>query len=154
MQFAVKFIHRFEDFALIGALVTMLAIALMQIVLRNFFDSGVLWAETFSRVLVLWLAMLGAMVATREQNHINIDVLSRYLPAIALKITRLMTSLAAAAICATASYYCYQFVLFEYEDATIAFATVPNWLCQSIIPLGFGVMSLRFTLQFFYLLRF
>ena len=63
----VKLIHRCEDFALIGALITMLAIALMQIVLRNFFDSGVLWAETFSRVLVLWLAMLGAMVATRER---------------------------------------------------------------------------------------
>ena len=143
----VKLIHRCEDFALIGALITMLATALMQIVLRNFFDSGVLWAETFSRVLVLWLAMLGAMVATRERNHINIDVLSRYLQPLALKITHVVTSLGAAVICGTAAYYCYGFVLFEYEDATIAFASVPHWLCQAIIPIGFGIMSFRFILQ-------
>ncbi len=143
----LKLIHRCEDFALIGALITMLLIALMQIVLRNFFDSGVLWAETFSRVLVLWLAMLGAMVATREQNHINIDVLSRYLPPLTLKISRMVTYLGSAAICGTAAYYCYEFVRFEYEDATIAFASVPNWLCQAIIPFGFGVISLRFILQ-------
>ena len=143
----VKFIRRCEDFALIGALLTMLAIALMQIVLRNFFDSGVLWAETFSRVLVLWLAMLGAMVATREQNHINIDVLSRYLQPLAIKLTRIVTSLGAAVICGAGAYYCYGFVQFEYEDGTIAFASVPNWLCQAIIPFGFGVMSLRFILQ-------
>jgi len=145
----LKLIHRFEDFALIGALVTMLAIALMQIVLRNFFDAGILWAETFARVLVLWLAMLGAMVATREQNHINIDVLSRYLPEIPLQIIRVLTALAAAVICGLAAYHCYEFVLFEYEDETIAFAQVPNWLCQSIIPIGFGVMSLRFIVQSF-----
>ena len=149
----LKFIHRFEDFALIGALVTMLAIALMQIVLRNFFDSGVLWAETFARVLVLWLAMLGAMVATREQNHINIDVLSRYLSVIPLKITRVLTAFAATVICGLASYHSYQFVLFEYEDATIAFAQVPNWVCQGIIPFGFGVMSLRFLIQSFNTVR-
>lgn len=149
----IRFIHRFEDFALVGALITMLAIALMQIVLRNFFDSGVLWAETFSRVLVLWLAMLGAMVATREANHINIDVLSRYLSAIPLKIVRVMTSLASAAICGTAAYYCYEFVQYEYEDATIAFAKVPNWICQAIIPFGFGVMSLRFIIHCFKFIR-
>ena len=47
------------------ALVSILVMALIQIVLRNVFDSGLLWAESFLRILVLWIAILGAMVATR-----------------------------------------------------------------------------------------
>ena len=69
----VDFLHRLENIALISALISMLGIAVLQIFLRNFFDSGFLWAESFLRILVLWVAMLGAMVATREKNHISID---------------------------------------------------------------------------------
>ena len=48
--------HRLEDGALVLALVSMLVMALTQIVLRNVFDSGFLWAESFLRILVLWVA--------------------------------------------------------------------------------------------------
>jgi len=71
-------LHRVEDAALILALASMLVMALAQIVLRNFFDTGLLWAEPFLRILVLWVAMLGGMVATREGRHIAIDAAARY----------------------------------------------------------------------------
>ena len=83
----------------------MLIVAIMQIVLRNFFDAGVFWAESFLRILVLWVAMLGAMVATRESNHISIDALSRFLGPQLRKLTRLATHLFSAGICAVVAYY-------------------------------------------------
>jgi len=142
-----RYLHRLEDTLLVFSLLSMLLIALGQIVLRNGFDSGVLWAESFSRVLVLWVAMLGAMVATRENNHISIDAVSRYLPNHWQNYVATLTCIFAAAICAIVSWYSFEFVRFEYEDQTLAFASVPNWACQSILPIGFGVMSLRFLLQ-------
>ena len=142
-----RYLHRLEDTLLVFSLLSMLLIALGQIVLRNGFDSGVLWAESFSRILVLWVAMLGAMVATRENNHISIDAVSRYLPSHWQNYLATLTSIFAAAICAIVSWYSFEFVRFEYEDQTLAFASVPNWACQSILPIGFGVMSLRFVLQ-------
>jgi TRAP-type C4-dicarboxylate transport system permease small subunit len=142
-----RYLHRLEDTLLVFSLLSMLLIALGQIVLRNGFDSGVLWAESFSRILVLWVAMLGAMVATRENNHISIDAVSRYLPRHWQNYLATLTSLFAAAICAIVSWYSFEFVRFEYEDQTLAFASVPNWACQSILPIGCGVMSLRFLLQ-------
>ena len=137
-------IHRLEDAALVSALLTMLFLALLQIALRNFMGSGFLWAETFLRILVLWIAMLGAMVATRENNHINIDALARFVPSHMQRWFNLVTGLFAAAICGVAGWYAIELVLFEYEDKTIAFGIVPNWVCQLILPVGFGVMSLRF----------
>lgn len=124
----------------------MLALALAQIIMRNFFDSGFLWAESFLRILVLWVAMLGAMVASRERNHINIDILSRYLSDSAMLPIRLVTSLFASAVCLACAWYSLEFIGYEYEDGTIAFGVVPVWLCQSIIPIGFTSMGLRFLI--------
>ncbi len=139
-----RWVHLTEDALLVISLLTMLCIALLQIILRNGFDSGMLWAESFSRVLVLWIAMLGAMVATRENNHISIDAVSRFLPLRLRSYVSMLTLLIAAIVCAVVAWFSLEFVLFEYEDQTIAFASVPNWVCQIILPLGFAVMSLRF----------
>ena len=137
-------LHRLEDGALILALVTMLALAVLQIILRDFFDQGLLWAESFLRILVLWVTMLGAMVATRHNNHISIDALSRYLPERAARIAAILSALVSAGICGAVAYFSLEFIQFEFEDKTIAFARVPSWICETILPLGFGVMALRF----------
>ncbi len=140
-------LHRIEDAALMMALLSMLALAVTQIILRNVFDSGFLWVESFLRILVLWLAMLGAMVATRENNHINIDAVSRYLPAKWQARLLLVTRIFASVICGTVAWYAVDLVRIEYEDQTIAFADVPTWVCQAILPFGFAVMSVRFSLD-------
>ncbi len=145
----LRTIHRFEDGVLVLALVSMLTMALLQIVLRNFFDSGFLWAESFLRILVLWVAMLGAMVATRERNHISIDLLSRILPPRLYGPLRNFAMLFSVAVCGTAAWYSVEYVTYEYQDETIAFADVPVWVCQSILPVGFAVMALRFLIGIF-----
>ena len=145
MQSVLRFLHRTEDGFLIGALVSMLLMALVQILLRNFFDSGLLWAESALRILVLWVAMLGAMVATRESNHIAIDLVTRFLPEQLKKFAILLSYLFSAVVCGLVAYHSIELIQYEYEDQTIAFANVPTWVCQSIIPIGFGVMASRFT---------
>ncbi len=144
MQPLLRLVHRAEDSFLIAALVSMLLMALVQIVLRNFFDSGLLWAESAMRILVLWVAMLGAMLATRESNHIAIDLVTRFLPDQLKKFAILLSYVFSAVICGLVAYHSIELIQYEYEDQTIAFASVPTWVCMSIIPFGFGVMALRF----------
>ena len=119
-------IHLVEDAALIFSLAAMLVMAILQILLRNVLDSGFLWAESFLRILVLWVAMLGAMVATRERNHISIDILSRFLSGGYLVGLRIVTNLFAAAICFVTVFYALELVQYEFEDETEAFAGVPE----------------------------
>ena len=66
-----------ENAALVAVLAAMILLAGAQIVLRNFFDSGFPWADEALRLMVLWVAMLGAVAAGRENRHIAIDALSR-----------------------------------------------------------------------------
>jgi TRAP-type C4-dicarboxylate transport system permease small subunit len=140
----VRALHLVENSLLVGALVAMLGMALMQILLRNLFDSGFLWAESALRILVLWVAMLGALVATRQGNHISIDLLGRYLGLAGRRTVRALNGVIASVICGVAAWYAFVFVGYEYQDETIAFASVPTWACQAILPMGFAGMSLRF----------
>ena len=43
------------------------------------FDGGVYWGDSAVRVMVLWVTMLGAMVASRDDSHIRIDLVGRFL---------------------------------------------------------------------------
>ncbi|MGV0036751.1 MAG: TRAP transporter small permease, partial [Candidatus Azotimanducaceae bacterium WSBS_2022_MAG_OTU7] len=104
---------------------------------------------SFLRILVLWVAILGAMVATRARNHISIDLLSRLLPVGYFVPLQIIFLLFAAVLCAVTAYHSVVFISYEYQDGTIAFAEVPVWLCQSIMPIGFGVMALRFFYAMF-----
>jgi hypothetical protein len=40
------------------------------------------------------------------------------------------------------------FVIEEYEYAGTAFSKVPSWVLQSIIPVGFSVMAVRYVVLF------
>ena len=140
-------IHRLEDSILVGLLLTMIGLAVSQIVLRNLFDTGITWADSLLRVLVLWIALIGALVATRQQQHINIDLISRFLPVSAKRFVSAIVALFSAAVCAMLAYYCFDFVKMEYEAPSMAFANVPTWWCESIMPIGFALMAIRFTCQ-------
>ncbi|MDY0221119.1 MAG: TRAP transporter small permease [Desulfobacterium sp.] len=139
----IRVLHRLEDFALILLLLTMMITAVLQIVLRNTTGSALMWGDTLVRILVLWVGLVGAMVATRQNRHINIDVVTRHLPPGAARAVNGITLLSASLICLVTAWYSFMFVRMEFEFTTPAFAGVPTWACQTIIPVAFLVMALR-----------
>lgn len=147
LQALLRMIHRLEDGVLVSLLLTMIALAVSQIVLRNAFDTGITWADSLLRILVLWIALIGALVATRQQQHINIDLISRFLPVTAKRFVSAIVALFSAAVCAMLAYYCFDFVKMEYEAPAMAFANIPTWWCESIMPIGFALMAIRFACQ-------
>ncbi len=135
-----------ETFLLLFFLLTAIFLASLQILLRNFFDTGIFWADSALRILVLWIGMIGAMFASRDKKHIRIDVLSHYLPVNIRNSIGRITEFFTAFVCAIVAYYSVKFILYEYEEGMIAFANVPVWLCETIIPFAFAVMALRYFL--------
>lgn len=140
-------IYQTEKSLLIFILITMILVAVIQIVLRNGFETGLLWGESLVRVCVLWTALLGAMLGARHDQHIKIDIVHRFLTPVQQARLNLITSTITAVICVVVAWYSLQFVILEYEDGGIAFAQVPNWVCEAIIPVAFIVIAIRFQIN-------
>ena len=143
----LKALHAFESSLLALLLTSMIGVAALQVIMRNFFDAGLYWGDSAVRVMVLWVAMLGAMVASRKDDHIRIDLVNHFLPEHIKRHTRRVINLFTCVILGIFAWYSAVFVGYEYEDQTIAFGQVPAWICEVIMPIGAGVMCLRYALQ-------
>lgn len=147
----IRLLHvlsRLEDGLLVLLITCLLGMSCTQIVMRNVFDSGIPWLDPASRVLVLWLALVAAAIATRERQHLSID-LTQTLSASTLNITERVISLVGAAVCATIAWFSIELIQYELEDGLLAFSIVPVWATELIIPASFALMALRFFLQIF-----
>ena len=144
---AVVFLHHVEDGILVGLLSLMIGMAAIQILSRNILGAGIVWGDMLVRVLVLWVGLLGAMVATRYDKHIQIDIINRFLPDGAKNSIYVAVKLFSAAVCMVVAYYSLQFVRAEYHDGGLAFWKVPSWICEAIIPVALTIIGLRYFLM-------
>ncbi len=138
---------RLEDALLVIGVFALVGLAAWQILARNLWSGGETWAEPLLRALVLWLGVLGAMVATRDGGHIRIDLLGRLLPPRWAALNARLIHLLSAAVCALLAYHGARLVQMDFSDGTPAFAAVPAWVVELILPVGFALMALRFALQ-------
>jgi TRAP-type C4-dicarboxylate transport system permease small subunit len=141
----LRIVNRVEDSILLGLFTGMIGFAIGQIILRNFFGTGISWADPLLRILVLWVGLAGAMVATRLDNHIAINVFSRYLPPRARHGARALVDVFTAGVCALIAWHAARFVALERSYGTIAFGQVPSWVTELILPLAFAVIALRYS---------
>lgn len=138
----LRILVNIEDVLLAFALVVMIVLASSQILLRNIADTSLVWADPVLRNLVLWVGLLGAMVASQRGRHINIDLLQRYLGESARCVVRSSMELFTAAICGLVSWHSLRFVLDERGANTMVVSGLPTWVAESILPLAFAVMAL------------
>ena len=138
------FMHKAEDWLLIAFTSFIVIFSAIQILLRNLFDSGITWISPLLGVLVFWIGMLGALVATREQSHIKINVLSVYLSVKLKVVAQIVVNLFSGSVCLILSYYALEFLKLDMDSTTRAFADVPVWVAEVIMPLTFAGMAIRF----------
>lgn len=146
-----------EDAVLVLILTTMIFLAAIQIFLRNFLDMGFIWGDEMLRMLVLWLAVAGALAASRNDKHISIDVLNRFLPKRLSLVVKVIVHLFTAVVCGVVAWHSLAFVQTSYEFEDVLLGNVPAWILQAVLPVGFGLIAWRYSLftvkEFFGLFR-
>jgi TRAP-type C4-dicarboxylate transport system permease small subunit len=123
------------------------AVGLTQIVLRNFADSSLVWADAAMRAGVLWITMLAAVLAAGQARHIKIDVLLHRLPEKLQPWVQRAMYLLTALVCITLAVASVSLLQLEMAMADVAFLGIPRWMVLAIIPIGFALMGWRFARQ-------
>jgi TRAP-type C4-dicarboxylate transport system permease small subunit len=142
-------IERVEQTLIVTFLGFMILLAFLQIVLRNFFFTGLDWGDQLLRNLVLWIGFIGATLATREGKHINIDVVSRWLPSLGKNVVTLITHLFSFFVCCGLTYAALKFIKNEAQMGNMTFLNIPAWVPEMVLPITFGLMTFRFGLRSF-----
>ncbi len=140
---------RAEAGVIVALLALLVGVGVAQIVLRNVAHRGLVWADPFMRHAVLWIGALGGAAATSRMRHINIDVFGRLVP------ERLRAWRRAAVYGATAvtswvlAVAAWRLVVDERAFGDTAFAGVPTWVTQLVLPWAFGVIAYRSLVNLF-----
>jgi TRAP-type C4-dicarboxylate transport system permease small subunit len=144
----VKLITWAENALLIAMLATMVLLAAAQILLRNFMDTSIFGADQMLRLLVLWVAFLGAVAASREGKHIHVDALARWLPGRIKAGVAALTDLFTLVVCLLLAWQALRFMQSARVSGEMAFGSLPVWVAGLILPLAFTLIALRFALRF------
>lgn len=137
-----QWVARIED-ALLAVLGLGLLVAAAAQLLFRMFETGPVWLDPLMRTATLWLALIGALVATRERRQLSIDVLARKLPARLGQVARIITALFTACVCAVLAKASWTLVVLERDGEGTAFAGLPNWWLLAILPMVFALMAVH-----------
>lgn len=144
-------VQRVETALLALTLGGMIILAAGQIVLRNFWGGGLAWADEALRIMVLWVTMLGAIAASREQRHVSIDALARYLPTGFRHATAVFVNVLAALVCVVLAWYSGLFVADSWSAGDrILGGELPAWAAQVILPVAFAAIAYRYAMAALY----
>ena len=135
-----------ENGSLVFLLGAMMLLAVGQIVLRIFFSFGFVWADELLKLMVLWIALIASIAASRSNRHLRIDVLSHFVPQKYARFPRIVVDLFASVICGILAWQSWRFLELSIEFEETVLVDVPSWIAHGIAPLAFVLMCYRFLL--------
>jgi TRAP-type C4-dicarboxylate transport system permease small subunit len=136
--------RRVETALMSVILLGIVALESLQILLRNFFSYAIFWADDLIRLGVLWLAVIGALAASREGRHLAIGIVPRYCPPSWHKPAACLASVFAALVTALLAWHSFRFVFDSYRYGDTVLGDLPAWAFQLVMPIGFSLISYRF----------
>lgn len=136
---------RFEEGALAVLLGLMTCVSFVQVVARYVFNYSFVWAFELVTVLFAWLIFLGMSYGVRAGAHIGVDMLVRRLGPLGARVAAglgAVLCMGYALVLATGGWTYMQKMFqigIEMQDLPI-----PQWVPRIVLPLGFGLLALRF----------
>lgn len=140
-------LRRLMVWVLVMAFGLLLVLSISQALLRNTGQSVPVWMDPLSHRLVLWVGLLGGILAVSAHSHIKLDVASQLLPESVRGWVQRGLSLFSAGVCVLLAKASLKFVQDEAALSEATLAGMPSWIFAVIIPLSFAGMGLQFVLE-------
>jgi TRAP-type C4-dicarboxylate transport system permease small subunit len=135
-----RFLNAAVSMLLVALFALMLSLSAAQIALRFFFGTAIPWADVAARNLVLWVGLLGAVLATGQAKHFQLDVLTRFL---SQRIKAWFDVIAEG----FGAVICVRFIAIGLDGSGEAFLGIGVAVIAVIIPLSFALMAVLFTVR-------
>lgn len=137
-----------EQGFVVVALATMVILAFIQVIMRDFFATGFGWADELLRHLVLWTGFIAGSMVTKQGRHIAIDVMSRTLPKNLRKWNEMVLTAFAVLFSGFLFKVSLHFLAVEKEyGQSCAPLHLPLWVMELVFPITFCLLTIRFAIK-------
>jgi C4-dicarboxylate transporter, DctM subunit len=138
-------LHKVEDYFAFGALCLMVALLVVKVLLFKLFNAG-LELSGIIQHLVLWVALLGGMITSRQHRHLAMASGIDMIRGNAKKWVSAGVNLLACAVSAALACASLGFILTVFDPGQKVFYIPIQAVC-AVLPIGFTVITARFLLS-------
>ena len=116
-----------------------------QVISRYFFEYTPLWSEELARYLIVWSIFIGVSVGVRENRHIGVDALLRFLPHRLKVASECLLNLIGIVVVVVLIWTSVQFIshTIDYEQLSPAMR-IPMYIPYLAMPVGLALSAIRF----------
>jgi len=148
MRFAFKFedyIVKAEKAAVVTLILALVGLSFTQVLLRIFFQSGIVWLDPLLRHMVLWAGLTGAAIAARYSHHFALEAFVKFAPQKLHRPLEIFAGVFTVAASCLLFHASYKFVRDEFAAGSVAFyidrVGVPGGWAEMIIPAAFALIA-------------
>lgn len=142
-----------EEWLLFFLLSTMLAVVFFGVLNRSIIQASIPWSEELARYLMIWGVFVGASLGVKRSVHISVDALVLLMPDKIKPLFSLLAYVVGFVFCAWFFYVGYGFMgqMINMKPLSPALG-VPMYYAYAAVPVGFGLMALRYFIILIYFL--
>jgi TRAP-type C4-dicarboxylate transport system permease small subunit len=131
------------------ALVVTAAVAGLVYVYTERYPGGFIWAQKLALVMMIWVALLGASMATFERSHLSLELGEKLWPQPIVHAVKALALAVASAFCAASALLAYNLVSHQRHEGLLIDANdwLPTWAAFVIVPYAFASMAVRLLAQ-------
>ena len=113
-----------------------------QFFTRYFLNNSASWTEEIARYLLIGVVFVGASIGVAKNNHIQVDLLYRYLPVRAGRVLALLVDVLRSAFFASMTLFTVQ-MMQKMGSYQMTIVDLPMNIVYSVVLFGFVAMTVR-----------
>lgn len=132
----------FEAWAALALFWALAGVVFTQFFTRYALNDSAAWTEEIARYLLIGVVFVGASIGVAKNNHIQVDLLYRYLPAPLCRWMAIAVDIARIAFLGAMTVYTVQMML-KMGSYQMTIVDLPMNIVYSVVLFGFAAMTLR-----------
>jgi TRAP-type C4-dicarboxylate transport system permease small subunit len=123
------------DYLSVVCMALILLLVLGQVIMRYIFNSPLVWSEELAVYCMVWLAFTGAIMAMRDKEHIEVNIILVFLPEKARRLMKLVSKSITAIFLIVLTIYGFRLTIENYNIPSAA-NQIPMGYVYIIIPVS------------------
>jgi TRAP-type transport system small permease protein len=113
-----------------------------QFFTRYFLNNSASWTEEIARYLLIGVVFVGASIGVAKNNHIQVDLLYRYLPAKVGRVMAMLVDAIRVAFFASMTFFTVQ-MMQKMGNYQMTIVDLPMNIVYGVVLFGFAAMTVR-----------